>query len=536
MASKMRMVSDCRKDRPMPTSITLHATPPKQLIHANRLIIASNRGPVEYHISHDKTLKHRRGAGGMVTALIGAASRMEVTWVAMAMTEGDRVALREAQHNNNGLLQSPLRDPKMQLHYVAIPKVAYRKHYEQICNTLLWFLQHYLYDLTDDSTFTRKIKNAWEKGYLIAIHAIADALSSEIQREETTPIVMLHDYHLYLAPAMIRQHHPSIIMQQFIHIPWPDIRRWQFLHSNIAQAIYSGLAGNDIIGFQTERDARNFLEGARTLLDGAVVDFEEGAVWWQGHRTRARAYPISISVTEELEIIHSRAGKRAAKEILPLLGEKTIMRVDRIEPTKNIVRGFQAYAQVLDEHPELRGKVKFLAFLVPSRESLAEYKRYNAEVMKIIEEINQRYGTDQWIPIQAFLGNDRTKALAAMQYYDALLVNPIIDGMNLVAKEGPAVNQRYGIVVLSRTAGAFQQLSKASIPISPIDVPETAQALYKALTMPPDERRIKAVLARQIVESQDLNAWREHQINDINELLDQLPTRTISLEPAASFR
>jgi trehalose 6-phosphate synthase len=519
----------------MPTSVTIHVAPPAQLIHASRLIIASNRGPVEHYSSQDKVLKQRRGDGGMVTALIGAANRMEVTWVAMAMTEGDRIALREARQNNNGLLQSPLNSHKMDLRYVAIPKVAYRKHYEQICNSLLWFLQHYLYDPTDDSTSAGQIQDAWEKGYYVANQAIADAVNIEIEREDTTPIVMLHDYHLYLAPAMIRQRHPTIIMQQFIHIPWPDIRCWLFLPSNIAQAIYSGMAGNDIIGFQTERDARNFLEGARTLLDGAVVDFEEGAVWWQGHRTRARAYPISISVTEELELVHSRAGKRAAQKILPLLGEKTIMRVDRIEPTKNIVRGFQAYAQMLDEHPELRGKVKFLAFLVPSRESLAEYKRYNAEVIKIIEETNHRYGTDEWTPIQAFFGNDRTQALAAMQYYDALLVNPIIDGMNLVAKEGPVVNHHNGIVVLSRTAGAFQQLSKASIPISPIDVPETAQALYKALTMPPDERRIKAVLARQIVERQDLSAWLERQIDDINELLDQLPTRTISLEPAVSM-
>ena len=201
------------------------------------------------------------------------------------------------------------------------------------------------------------------------------------------------------------------------------------------------------------------------------------------------------------------------------------MRVDRIEPTKNIVRGFQAYSQMLDEHPELRGKVKFLAFLVPSRQSLPEYKRYNAEVMKIIEEINQRYGTDEWIPIQAFFGNDRTQALAAMQYYDVLLVNPIIDGMNLVAKEGPTVNLTDGVVVLSRTAGAFQQMGKASIPTSPTDIHETAQALYKALTLPSDERRIKAALARQIVERQDLNTWLLRQISDINELLDRLPTR-----------
>ena len=515
----------------MPTSLTLHTLPQTQFIHANRLIIASNRGPVEYHITHNKTLKHRRGSGGMVTALIGAASRLEVTWVAMAMTEGDRIASREAQQNNGGLLKPPLPGQKMQLRYVAIPKTAYRKHYEQICNTLLWFLQHYLYDPTADSTSASKLQDAWENGYYVANRAIADAVNVEIEREDTTPIVMLHDYHLYLAPAMIREHHPSIIMQQFIHIPWPDIRCWQFLPSNIAQAIYSGLAGNDIIGFQTDRDARNFLEGARTLLDGAVVDFEEGAVWWQGHRTQARAYPISISVTEERHIVQSRAGKRVAEKILPLLGEKTIMRVDRIEPTKNILRGFQAYAQMLDEHPELQGKVKFLAFLVPSRQSLPEYKRYNAEVMKIIEEINHRYRTDEWIPIQAFFGNDRTQALAAMQYYDVLLVNPIIDGMNLVAKEGPTVNLTDGVVVLSRTAGAFQQMGKASIPTSPTDVKETAQALYQALTMPSDDRRVKAALARQIVEHQDLNTWLQRQIGDINGLLDRLPTRTTFPEP-----
>jgi trehalose 6-phosphate synthase len=266
------------------------------------------------------------------------------------------------------------------------------------------------------------------------------------------------------------------------------------------------------------------------MLDGAVVDFEEGAVWWQGHCTQARAYPISISVTDERRLIQSRAGRRAAAKILPALGEKTIMRVDRIEPTKNIVRGFQAYAQMLGEHPELQGVVKFLAFLVPSRQSIPEYKRYNTEVFKIIEEINQHYGTDQWVPIEAFSGNDRTQALAAMQYYDVLLVNPIIDGMNLVAKEGPIMNQRNGVLVLSRTAGAFQQLGKASIPISPTDVTETAQALYTALMMSADERRILAALARQIVERRDLNAWLQRQISDINELLDRLPTRTSLLE------
>jgi trehalose 6-phosphate synthase len=308
-------------------------------------------------------------------------------------------------------------------------------------------------------------------------------------------------------------------MQQFIHIPWPEGRVWFFLPTSIAQAIFNGLLGNDIIGFQTERDARNFLEGAQMLLEGAKVDFAKEEVYWRGHCTRIRSYPISISVTEEQRIVRSKAGQRAAGKILPLLGEKTIMRVDRIEPTKNIVRGFQAYAQLLDEHPELLGKVKFLAFLVPSRQSIPAYHRYHTEVVKIIDEINQKYGTEDWRPIHAFFDNDRTRALAAMQFYDVLLVNPIIDGMNLVAKEGPIVNQHDGVLVLSRTAGAFQQLEKAVIPASPADISETSHALYRALALPLRERRMRLERARRIIESSDLNTWLSRQICDINQQL-----------------
>jgi trehalose 6-phosphate synthase len=503
--------------------------PPPQLTHARRLIIASNRGPVEYQLTQDKSLKARRGAGGMVTALIDAGNRMEVTWVAMTMTEGDRIAARDAQRLG-GLLQSPLAGQKMQLRYVPIAKEAYRKHYEKISNELLWFLQHYMYDPTQEDARPNLLQDAWEHGYVVANQAIADAVNAEIEREQTVPVVMLQDYHLYLVPAMIRKRHPSIIMQQFIPIPWPDVRCWHFLPSNIAQAIYNGLAGNDIIGFQTERDARNFLEGARTLLDGAVVDFEEGAVWWQGHRTQARAYPISISVTEERKVVNSAAGRRATESIKPLLNEFTIMRVDRVEPTKNIVRGFQAYDEMLAKHPDLHGKVTFLAFLVPSRQTLPIYRRFDADVRGTIDDINAKYGTDDWTPIQAFFGNDRVRALAAMKFYDVLLVNPIIDGMNLVAKEGAVVNQNNGVLVLSRTAGAFQQMAKGSIPTSPTDVRETSEALYKALTLPQEERQLKATIARQSVERNDLTVWLEKQIYDINDLLE----RTLANTPVTS--
>ncbi len=515
----------------MPTRMKIQAPPP-QLSHAHRLIIASNRGPVEYQLLHDKSLKARRGSGGMITALIDIGNRMEITWVAMAMAEGDRQAVQQAKQNG-GLLQSPLHNQKMHLRYVVIPKSAYRKYYEKVSNETLWFLQHYLYDPIQDSS-ARKLQDAWDNGYCVANQAVADAINEEIEREDTVPVVMLQDYHLYLVAAMIRQLHPSVIMQQFIHIPWPDVRCWHFLPGNIVQSIYKGLVGNDIVGFQTERDARNFLEGAKTLLDDAVVDFEEGALWWQGHRTQARAYPISISVAEERRIVNSAAGKRAVEQIKPYLLENTIVRVDRLEPTKNILRGFQAYDLLLEKHPELHQKVTFLAFLVPSRQSLPVYRRYTSDVMALIEEINKKYGSADWLPIHAFCDNDRTRALAAMQYYDVLLVNPIIDGMNLVAKEGPVVNLRNGVLVLSRTAGAFQQLGKGSIPNSPLDVLETAENLYKALTLSSSERQAKATLACQAVERNDLNTWLTLQIRDINELLELAVTRNQNVAPAST--
>jgi trehalose 6-phosphate synthase len=334
-------------------------------------------------------------------------------------------------------------------------------------------------------------------------------------------VVMLHDYHLYLASAMIRERHPSVAMQQFIHIPWPEGRYWQStLPGTITEAIFRGLLGNDIIGFQTRRDAQNFIEGAGSLLNDVEIDTESGTITHDGRRTLVRDYPISISVTEERRTVESRAGKRAAERIRPLLGEQTIMRVDRIEPTKNIIKGFQAYAYLLEHHPELHEKVKFLAFLVPSRQTVPAYRRYQQEVLKLVEEINQQYSKNGWTPIQAFVQNDRTLALAAMQFYDALLVNSLFDGMNLVAKEGAIVNKKDGVLVLSRTSGAFQQLENASIPISPGDTVETAEALYTALTLPPEERRRLSTLAREEVERNDLRNWIAQQVRDINSVIE----------------
>src|SRR5579872_6754725 len=279
-------------------------------LHCTRLIIATNRGPVEFEISKEKKLKARRGAGGVVTALTGALSQMPATWVALAMTEGDRLALKEA---HDGIIVSPLEDVKVQLRYVEVPRTVYRKHYDTISNRILWFTQHYLFEHGDVALSAEKMQDAWDHGYVPVNQKIADAVCAEIERGEGNALVMLHDYHLYLAALKIRERHPATTIQQFIHIPWPEIRYWNSsLPTVITQAIFSGLLGNDILGFQTRNDAQNFLEGVNALFSDATVDRDERVIDYQGHRTLVRDYPISISVSEERNSVRSSGGKRAA--------------------------------------------------------------------------------------------------------------------------------------------------------------------------------------------------------------------------------
>ncbi|GER91058.1 trehalose-6-phosphate synthase [Dictyobacter vulcani] len=492
--------------------------PENQLsIDADRLIIATNRGPVEYFKTKEGHLKSRRGSGGVVTALTSTVSKVNATWVALAMTEGDREALKDAE---DGVMPSPIRDIPMRLRYVTVPKATYRKHYDMMSNRVLWFTQHYLLDQADGAFTSHQMQDAWDKGYHKVNQAIAEAVCAEIESKDSKALVMLHDYHLYLASSMIRKRHPSVTIQQFIHIPWPENRYWaSSLPTEMTREIHEGLLGNDILGFQTRGDAQNFLNGVRAFFEDAKVDMDERFVVLNGHKTFVRDYPISISVSEERRQLQSAAGKRAIDKIKPFLNRYTIIRVDRIEPTKNIVQGFQAYDTLLENHPDLQGQVTFLAFLVPSRQSLPLYRRYQDDTLKAIEDINKKYGRKDWTPIHSFVQNDRIAALAALQFYDVLLVNSLIDGMNLVAKEGAAVNTTDGILVLSRTSGAFQQLENAALSISPSNSDETAEALYQALMLPASERKNLAERARQEVEHNDLRTWITQQIDDVNNLL-----------------
>jgi trehalose 6-phosphate synthase len=500
------------------------------LVGSRKLIIASNRGPAEFHRDANGRLGTKRGSGGVVTALAALAKDLPLTWVAATMSEGDREAFPDP---SAGAREIRLGRMPLRVRYVNVPADVYALHYDTISNELLWFLQHYLWDVARTPTVGEEQYHAWDQGYRRVNAAIADVIADEALAGAATTgrsgaqkrrqsadgsdaIVLLQDYHLYLAAARVRERLPQATVQQFIHIPWPAIRYWQFLPDYMVHAIYEGLAANDVLGFQTEYDARNFLECARHFLPDSRVDLGQGRLIWRRHRLLARAYPVTVDAEEIHRTLSSAPARMAAQELAPLLGDEgqVIVRVDRLEPTKNIVRGFAAYETLLRRHPELRGNVRFLVFLVPSRQGLAAYRSYERDVRRSIQRINKAFGTREWQPVTAFFENNRARALVAMRRYDVLLVNPVMDGMNLVIKEGPVANTRNGALVLSRTAGAYQQLAGAVLPVTPTDVEETAEQLHEALLMGERERQQRAALAREAIAASTPTQWVLDQLCD----------------------
>jgi trehalose 6-phosphate synthase len=515
------------------------------LVGQRRVIVASNRGPVEFVRSASGRLTTKRGSGGVVTALAMLARDLPMTWVAATMSQGDR----EAFPNES----APAREVRLgrqtlRVRYVNVPPEMYTLHYDIVSNELLWFLQHYMWDPATTPTFTEQHYTAWDQGYRPVNFAIAQTIADEAFTAARQParqsarltdgsdtIVLLQDYHLYLTAARVRERLPRATIQQFIHIPWPAMRYWQFLPERFISEIFEGLAANDVLGFQTEDDARNFLECARYFLPDSRVDLDHGRLIRRRHRLLARAYPISVDAEEIQRTVNSAAGHTGARELGHLLDDdaQVIVRVDRLEPTKNIVRGFQAYEALLRRHPELRGQVRHLAFLVPSRLGLPRYRKYDRDVRRTIQRINAAFGTPDWQPITAFFENNRARALAAMRRYDVLLVNPVIDGMNLVVKEGPVVNERDGAIVLSRTAGAFEQMRRAVLPVTPTDIEETMEQLHEALHMSAHERQERARHAREAAMSGSPTEWALDQLRDAAAVRAATPGATRGTLPRA---
>jgi len=484
-----------------------------RLLGDRRLIIATNRGPVTFAASSDGSLRPRRGSGGLVTALGHVSRHVPVTWVAAAMGEGDRRAAADPD-----LLRRAAGDgDALRLRFAVLDRAVYDQAYTVIANPLLWFLQHQMWNLPERPVIDATVMRAWERGYVALNEGFARAVLAQAGSDKR-PRIMLHDYHLYLAAEPIRRARPRAILSHFTHIPWPPSSIWQTIAPVIRESILRGLLANDVVGFQTERYAHNFLRSVESFLPDASVDWDARQVERGGRTTHVRHYPISIDVEATRRVAGSQAARRRADELLARAGNRVIVRVDRMEPSKNILRGFMAYEAMLQRHPRLRRDVSFLAFLVPSRTSLREYGEYARKVQNVVDRINARFGRSDWRPVQLFYENDYAQGLAAMSIADVVLVNPLIDGMNLVAKEAVVVSQRDAALVLSETAGAFDQMAGGSLAVAPADIVGTADALVQALEMPADERHRRLMALRRGVEREDITWWLRRQFEDLGEL------------------
>ena len=442
------------------------------------LVVASNRGPVTYEPDEAGQLEPRRGMGGLVTVLSGVFYRDEATWVSSAMTEGDRELAKEPDLVGPGDLR---------LRFVSVDADTYDRFYNRIANGVLWPTHHFLWDVARTPVFDESTWDDWE-----AFEATNRAFAEVLDEAPRDAVFLIQDYQLPLAPRYLRELRPRARIAHFSHTPFAGPTYLHLLPARIRNAVLRGMAGADVIGFQTRWWAENFLLSARAL-PGAKVDLRRGRLSLEGHTSLVHEFPVSPSV-EQLQATAAAPGATAIRERLRAeIGDRRLLlRVDRLDPSKNVLRGFLAYERFLQRNPEWRGRVRFLALLQPSRQELAVYREYADACLAEARRINADLGDRDWAPVTVRTQHDPVYAVAAFGLYDALLVNPVYDGMNLVAMEGPLLNRHAGVLVLSRNAGAYARLGRQSLGVNPFDIGETADAIKRALEMDEAERRRRA--------------------------------------------
>lgn len=475
------------------------------------LIVASNRGPVTFERDEHGELSPRRGAGGLVTALIGALQEAEGLWVAAAMSDGDREMVARSE---GGRVDMRVFGSSYRLRYLDVPPDLYDGYYNRISNGVLWFAHHYLWDTVRSPAFGEEDRRAWED-YVEVNRRFALALAEEAGRTGGEPAFLVQDYHLSLVPRFLRELRPDALIAHFSHTSMAGPTYFRMLPSEIHDQVLLGMLGADVLGFHATAWAENFLLSARQL-PGVRVDLARSRITTGGRNVAVRIYPISVDAGPMRETAASQETRRLRHELNRWRGNnRLILRVDRLELTKNILRGFLAYELLLRRQPSWRGRVRFLALLSPSRMDLPEYRAYAQECLAGADRINRELGEEGWTPIEVRFREDYLGALAAYGVYDVLLVNPVIDGMNLVAMEGPLLNRRHGVLVLSRNAGAFGRLGRYAVPVNPFDLRETADALATALDMPADDRARRARGLSRLVLANPPSRWVRSQLEDL---------------------
>jgi trehalose 6-phosphate synthase len=474
------------------------------------ILVASNRGPVSFTRGDDGRLSASRGGGGVVSGISSVASHGHLLWVCAALSDADRSAVRQAP---GGMLNLDGTAGGSAVRMLDIPAATFNRAYNTVANSVLWFIHHMLYDTPNQPQFGISFRRDWEayreyNGVFAA--ALADAADDRPVR------AVVQDYHLTLVPRMLAERRPAVRIAHFSHTPWAPVDYFRLLPDAIGQEVLDGILGADHAGFLCQRWADAFVDCCEHIL-GATVDARRQNVMHRGHVTGIGVHPLGVDAPE----LTSRAAEPDVEMRMAALtevtgGRKLIVRVDRTELSKNIVRGMAAYRELLLTRPQWRGKVMLLAMAYPSRHDLPEYREYAASVQRIAREIEDEFGTPDWTPILLHANDDYPRSLAGYRIADVLLVNPIRDGMNLVAKEGPILSDRGCVLVLSREAGAAAELGEHALLVNPFDVAGTAVALHEALAMPEAERTSRCRSLARAAGAVPPAAWLADQLDALD--------------------
>ena len=495
--------------------------------------MASNRGPVSYQFVADGSLAGQRGGGGMIAGvtegLVALGPEADVTWICAALSDADRVAsalqraaARVGVHEEDGI----------KVRMLDIPPGIFDRAYNNVANSALWFVHHLLFDTPNQPQFGYEFRRDWAS-YLAYNEAFARALTQEARKARSpaagqeqaaagAPRILIQDYHLCLAPRMLRERlgdaAGDVGIAHFSHTPWAPPDYYRMLPEEVSRALLDGILGADHAGFHTERWAAAFVNCCAAILGADVA--AAGATWrvtYRGHVTEVAVHPLGVDApalrerarADDVQAHISTLSQAAA-------GRKLIVRVDRTELSKNIIRGLAAYRELLATRPQWRGRVVHLAFAYPSRSALAEYRAYTDRVRRLAHEISEEFGTADWDPLILEVKDDYPRSLAACAVADVLLVNPVRDGMNLVAQEGPVLSERGCALVLSREAGAAATLAAGALLINPYDITETAEALHQALSMPDAERQRRSAALAAIAAADPPARWLGGQLASLD--------------------
>jgi trehalose 6-phosphate synthase len=448
------------------------------------LLVLSNRGPLSFTRAPDGTVVAKRGGGGLVVTVGPGVERDGACWVSAAVGEDDAEAARQGVMDAEGFHIQP----------VVIDSDDYRAYYDVVANQTVWFCLHGLWDLPRRPRFDRHWWAAWDR-FRAVNQAFASVAASSAAPGAT---VLVQDYHLALVPALLAAARPDLRTATFVHTPWCSPGELAVLPEPVSTALLAGLAGGGACGFHSERWADVFVACCEERLGRTPSTFVS---------------PAATDIADLRRVADSEACAEEGRRLEELIGDRRlIVRVDRIELSKNVLRGFWAFDELLESRPDLRGQVVFAAMVYPSRLGLAEYLAYGHEVQALVGQINAKWaGAAGGEPIVLDSEDNYPRSVAALRRSDVLLVNPIRDGLNLVAKEGPLVNDRDGVVVLSHHAGAWDAMSGHAIGINPWDVTGTAGALATALDLPADERASRAAALRKVAEARSPLDWFDDQ-------------------------